>query len=227
MPIHNIDTQHKQASQLATQGLRLVCMSDLHSLNYAFQVPAGDVLIIAGDICGYGTLDELKVFDDFLSGLPHPHKLLVAGNHDWPFARVDPSEAKLLVKNAIYLMDSGIEIEGIKFWGSPWQPEFYNWAFNLPRGPELARTWAKIPDDTDVLITHGPPYGVLDEIYNGKRVGCQDLQDALERVKPKVHVFGHIHEGYGVLERNGTTYVNASLCNQYYRMVNSPIVIDV
>jgi hypothetical protein len=131
------------------------------------------------------------------------------------------------LKNAIYLQDSGVDIDGIKFWGSPWQPEFYNWAFNLPRGPELARVWAQIPNDTDVLITHGPPYGVLDEIYHGKRVGCQDLSDALERVKPKVHVFGHIHEGYGVLEQNGTTYVNASLCNQYYQLVHSPIVIDV
>lgn len=222
MQIHEINAQHKES-----KSLRLVCMSDLHSLSYAFQVPAGDVLIIAGDICGYGTRDELKVFDDFLSSLPHPHKLLIAGNHDWPFARVDPREANLLVKNAIYLMDSGIEIEGIKFWGSPWQPEFYNWAFNLPRGPELAAVWAKIPDNIDVLITHGPPYGVLDEIYNGKRVGCQDLSEALERVKPTVHVFGHIHEGYGVLEQNGTVYVNASLCNQYYQLVHSPIVIDV
>lgn len=227
MQAYEINAQHKQASQLTTKSLRLVCLSDLHSLNYAFRVPDGDVLIIAGDICGYGTLDEIKAFDAFLADLPHKHKLLIAGNHDWPFARVNPSEAKLLVKNAIYLMDSGIEIEGIKFWGSPWQPFFCNWAFNLPRGPELAKVWAKIPDDTDVLITHGPPYGVLDKIYNGERVGCQDLSEALERVKPTVHVFGHIHEGYGVLERNGTTYVNASLCNQYYRMVNSPIVIDL
>ncbi|MDP1666123.1 MAG: metallophosphatase domain-containing protein [Methylobacter sp.] len=227
MKIHEINAQHKQGSQLTTNSLRLVCMSDLHSLNYAFPVPDGDVLIIAGDICGYGSHDELKKFDDFLSGLPHKHKLLIAGNHDWPFARVDPSEAKLLVKNAIYLMDSGIEIEGIKFWGSPWQPFFCNWAFNLPRGPELAKVWANIPDNIDVLITHGPPYGILDEIYNGERVGCQDLSDALERVKPKVHVFGHIHEGYGMLKQNGTTYVNASLCNQYYQLVHSPIVIEV
>lgn len=227
MPIHNIETQHKQTSQLATQGLRLVCMSDLHSLNYDFQVPDGDVLITAGDICGYGTLDELKVFDDFLSGLPHPHKLLIAGNHDWPFARVDPSEAKLLVKNAIYLMDSGIEIEGIKFWGSPWQPEFFNWAFNLPRGPKLAKVWSQISDDTDVLITHGPPYGILDRIYNGDHVGCEELRAALPRVRPRAHVFGHIHEDYGVQGQDGTVFINASLCDGRYRPVNAPIVVDV
>lgn len=227
MKIHEINAQHKQASQLRTKSLRLVCMSDLHSLNYAFPIPAGDVLIIAGDICGYGSHDEIKAFDDFLSSLPHPHKVLIAGNHDWPFARVRNGEAQTLVKHAIYLEDSGVDIDGIKFWGSPWQPFFCNWAFNLPRGPELAKVWAKIPDNIDVLITHGPPYGILDEIYNGERVGCQDLSDALERVKPRVHVFGHIHEGYGVLEQNGTVYVNASLCNEYYQRVNEPIVIDL
>lgn len=227
MHTHEINDQQKQESQLTAKSLRLVCMSDMHSLNFAFPVPDGDVLIIAGDICGYGSSDELKKFDDSLSDLPHKHKLLVAGNHDWPFARVKPELAVTLIKNALYLEDSGIEIDGIKFWGSPWQPFFCNWAFNLQRGPELAEIWAKIPSDIDVLITHTPPYGILDEICNGERVGCQDLSDALKRVKPKVHVFGHIHEDYGVLEKEGTTYVNASLSNVHYQMVNPPIVIDL
>lgn len=207
--------------------MRLVCLSDLHNLKLASPVPTGDALIIAGDICGHGTRDEVKAFDAFLGSLPHPHKLLIAGNHDWPFTRVDLSEAKLLVKNAIYLMDSGIEIEGIKFWGSPWQPFFCNWAFNLPRGAPLAKVWAKIPSDTDVLITHGPPYGILDRIYNGDHVGCEELRAALTRIRPKIHVFGHIHEDYGVQEQDGTTFINASLCDGRYRPVNAPIVIDV
>lgn len=227
MHTHEIDVQQKQKSPLAAQSLRLVCISDMHSQKQVFPIPDGDVLIIAGDICGFGSSDELKKFDDFLSGLPHPHKLLIAGNHDWPFARAEPGQAGTLIKNALYLEDSGIEIDGIKFWGSPWQPAFCNWAFNLPRGPELAEVWAKIPDAIDVLITHGPPYGVLDKVSSGERVGCKDLPEALERIKPKVHVFGHIHEGYGVLEQNGTTYVNASLNNEHYRMVNKPIVIDL
>jgi Icc-related predicted phosphoesterase len=206
--------------------MRLVCISDLHSSTQAFSVPDGDVLIIAGDICGYGCLDELEDFDNFLRGLPHKYKLLIAGNHDWPFAK-KPDQAKALVKSAVYLEDSGIDIEGVKFWGSPWQPFFYNWAFNLPRGAKLAEVWAKIPGDIDVLITHTPPYGILDKIDDGESVGCEDLSEALKRVKPKIHVFGHIHENYGVLEQDGTIYVNASLNNGYYHLVNAPIVVDL
>lgn len=207
--------------------MRIVCISDLHSSKQSFSVPDGDVLIIAGDICGYGCLDELEDFDNFLSNLPHKHKLLIAGNHDWPFARVEPEQSKMLVKNAIYLEDSGIEIEGIKFWGSPWQPFFCGWAFNLPRGPELAEVWTKIPENIDVLITHTPPYGILDKLYDGESVGCEELSEALKRIKPRVHVFGHIHESYGVLEQGGTIYVNASLNNGYYQLVNAPIVVDL
>jgi Icc-related predicted phosphoesterase len=206
--------------------LRLVCLSDLHSLKPACPIPEGDVLVIAGDICGHGTLYEIKAFDSFLADLPHRHKLLIAGNHDWPFSRV-PKKARALIKHAVYLQDSGIDIDGIKFWGSPWQPFFCNWAFNLPRGAPLAQVWAKIPSDTDVLITHGPPYGILDRIYNGDHVGCEDLRAALSRVRPKLHVFGHVHESYGVREQDGTVFINASTCDGRYRPVNAPIVFDL
>jgi predicted phosphohydrolase len=209
-----------------SHSLRLVCLSDLHSLNPVFPIPEGDVLVIAGDVCGYGTLAEIKAFDAFLGRLPHPHKLLIAGNHDWPFARV-PEQAIALLRHATYLQDSGIDINGIKFWGSPWQPEFCNWAFNLPRGAPLAKVWAKIPSDTDVLVTHGPPYGVLDQVPGGEHVGCEELLKALPRVRPKVHIFGHIHEGYGVLEQDGTIFVNASTCNERYRPVNAPVIINL
>ncbi|MCL7421771.1 MAG: hypothetical protein M8364_12785 [Methylobacter sp.] len=152
----------------------------------------------------------------------------ILAHSNWPLTtRVEPEQSKMLVKNAIYLEDSGIEIDGVKFWGSPWQPFFCNWAFNLPRGPKLAAVWAKIPEDIDVLITHTPPYGILDKIDDGESVGCEDLSEALKRVKPKIHVFGHIHESYGVLEQDGTIYVNASLNNGYYHLVNAPIVVDL
>jgi hypothetical protein len=159
-------------------GIRLVCMSDLHHIPHDFPVPDGDVLIIAGDVCGYGTRKELEIFDDFLSRQGHAYKLLIAGNHDWPYARLPLEEAKGLVKNAVYLQDTGVEICGLKFWGSPWQPWFLDWAFNMPRGPQLAEIWAKIPDDIDVLITHTPPYGILDQLISGKHVGCADLANA-------------------------------------------------
>jgi Icc-related predicted phosphoesterase len=227
MHTHEKNIRFTQAeSSLGKQGLRLVCMSDLHNISPDFQVPDGDILIIAGDVCGYGTRRELEIFDDFLSRQGHAYKLLIAGNHDWPYARLPLEEAKGLVKNAVYLQDNGIEIGGLKFWGSPWQPWFLSWAFNLPRGPQLAEIWAKIPDDIDVLITHTPPYGILDNV-EGDNVGCEDLAKALKRIRPKVHVFGHIHEGYGRVERDGTIYVNASLRNEFYHLVNEPIVIDL
>jgi predicted phosphodiesterase len=225
--------------------LRIVCLSDMHSLAYDTVIPDGDVLVHAGDICGYGKNHELDKFNHFLAGLPHKHKLFIAGNHDWPiynagfadsrsringYGRVSErskSFCKKMVNKAAYLEDSGIEIDGIKFWGSPWQPEFFDWAFNLPRGQALADKWALIPDDTDVLITHGPPFGVLDQVIGGEHVGCEELLVAVQRIKPKVHVFGHIHEAYGMREQNGTTFVNASVCTERYRPTNPPIVIEL
>ncbi len=207
-------------------GMRIVCLSDTHCRSDDFKVPEGDVLIIAGDVCLRGSLSELQTFDAFLGQLPHQHKLFVAGNHDFPFAYVETAKAKTLLKNAIYLENSGVEIDGVKFWGSPWQPEFYDWAFNLPRGRQLAEMWALIPDDTDVLITHTPPYGILDQVETGELVGCEDLREALLRVKPKLHVFGHIHQCYGFIRDNGTTYINACICNEDYYAINRPIVFD-
>lgn len=206
-------------------GIRLVCIADIYG-STDFSVPEGDILIIAGDVCSYGKVSELEIFDEFLSSLPHSLKLLVAGNHDWPFTNHTLAESKRLVRHAVYLQDDAFEFYGMKFWGSPWQPWFLNWAFNLPRGSKLAEVWSKIPDDTDVLITHSPPYGILD-MFEGDKVGCEDLAKALKRVRPKVHVFGHIHQGYGTEARDGTIYINASLRNEKYWFVNDPIVIDI
>ncbi|MBS3954998.1 MAG: metallophosphatase domain-containing protein [Methylomicrobium sp.] len=207
--------------------MRIVCLSDTHGMTDRIEIPDGDVLVAAGDICLAGYDSELKLFDEFMLSLPHKTKFLVAGNHDWPIADGVSFYFKRLIKNVIYLEDRGVEIDGVKFWGSPWQPEFFNWAFNLPRGLPLAQMWSRIPDDTDVLITHTPPYGILDQIYSGEAVGCEDLLHALERIQPKLHIFGHIHEGYGVMERKGTIFVNASICDAGYEPVNAPIVIDL
>jgi len=207
--------------------MRIVCISDTHGQTSALQIPDGDILIVAGDVCLSGSSFELELFNDFLGLLPHTHKLVIAGNHDWPFFFQTQEEIRALLNNAIYLEDSGIEINGVNFYGSPWQPDFHNWAYNLPRGEPLAQMWEMIPDDTDVLITHGPPYGILDRVYSGDHVGCEDLLAALPRVMPKLHVFGHIHEDYGVLTQNGTVFVNAAICDGQYRPVNDPIVIDL
>jgi len=207
-------------------GIRIVCMSDLHNIDLSYKVPAGDILIVAGDICSVGIEDEIKDFDEFLALQNHSAKLVIAGNHDFVFEDYTPENAKKLLKHGIYLEDDCVDIYGIKFWGSPWQPSFGGWAFNVQRRHKLAEVWAKIPSDTDVLVTHSPQHGILDAV-NGDHVGCKDLANTLQRVRPKLHVFGHIHQGYGMTKRNGTIFVNASLRDEEYKLVNQPIVVDL
>ena len=163
------------------------------------------------------------------------HIVLIAGNHDFFFEELDKeapgvSSAWCSLHNVTYLNDSGVTIDGVKFWGSPVQPWFHDWAFNRERGAEIRKHWDKIPDDTDVLITHGPPSNVLDYTKGGKYVGCTDLRDTIEwRVFPKIHVFGHIHEGYGRATRPGLPieYFNASYMDHRYRPVNKPWVHEL
>jgi Icc-related predicted phosphoesterase len=167
-----------------------------------------------------GTPSEILQFLEWFSELPYTHKVLVAGNHDWLFER-DPAAALSLLANypsITYLNDSGATIEGIRFWGSPVQPTFMNWAFN--RDPaEIRQHWDRIPDGIDVLVTHGPPAGILDTIENHRPgAGCPLLRAAVSRVKPRLHVFGHIHEGRGIRQVEETLYVNAAVLNGKYRL---------
>ncbi len=127
-----------------------------------------------------------------------------------------------------YLEDSVTTVMGVSIYGSPWQPEFFDWAFNATRGASLRAIWQKIPAGVDVLMTHGPPLGHGDMCSHGERAGCLDLLRVIQqRVKPKYHIFGHIHEGYGVTSDGHTTYINASTCNLAYKPVQPPIVFDV
>ncbi len=112
-------------------------------------------------------------------------------------------------------------------WGSPWQPRFGDWAFGLDRGPAIRERWDLIPDGLDVLITHGPPAHIGDRLLSGEHVGCEDLRQVVRQRRPRLHVFGHIHEGYGVVREGGITYVNASVCDAAYRAVNRPVVISL
>lgn len=205
--------------------MRVVCLSDTH--NEQFAVPDGDLLIHAGDATVHGTIEEVSAFNVWFSSLPHKHKIFVAGNHDWLFERNPTMARAMLDKSIIYLLDCVAEIEGIRIYGSPWQPRFYDWAFNLNRGRELAEKWAAIPEGIDILITHGPPAGILDRTERGDHAGCEELAKRLAVVRPKVHIFGHIHEGYGVVVENGIRYVNASNCDENYNRVNPPIVFDI
>jgi predicted phosphodiesterase len=207
---------------------RLVLLSDTHGLHDTLQVPDGDVLVHAGDLSGTGKPREIEAFARFIGRQTHAHKIVIAGNHDFLFER-EPERAEALLRDhATYLRDSEITAAGLRFWGSPWQPWFHDWAFNLSRGAALAEKWALVPDGIDVLVTHGPPFGILDRVaYGGQSVGCEALLAALPRIAPKLHVFGHIHEAYGVVHRGGTLYVNASTCDLRYVPVNPPVVVDV
>jgi predicted phosphodiesterase len=210
--------------------MRLVCISDTHMAHRGLHLPDGDVLIHAGDATSTGTFDEVGHFLAWFAAQPHRHKLLIAGNHDWLYQRHPDMVAQLLARHPgiTYLEDSGVDLEGVRFWGSPWQPWFMDWAFNLPRkGPRLREMWNRIPLDLDVLITHGPPHGILDQVHGGEHLGCEELKIRLAVVKPRVHVFGHIHDGFGVAQSPRTTYVNASTCTEAYRASNRPIVLDL
>lgn len=220
--------------------MKLVCISDTHCQLDKVEIPPGDLLIHAGDLTYRGNIAEItqelsvlsKLKDKFTYGI-----VIIAGNHDFLPQRNLGEMQRLCNEAGIhYLQDQSLTINGYKIYGTPWQPEFCNWAFNLPRGKALANKWAMIPDDTDVLITHGPPMGIMDDVdrfnsrtcqYDVEHVGCTDLRDRVEQINPKVHVFGHIHKGYGVSKGALTTFVNASICTESYTPDNPPIVVEI
>jgi Icc-related predicted phosphoesterase len=206
--------------------MKFVVISDTHSLHKHVEVPEGDVLLHAGDFTRKGSLQDLAHFNDWLSRLPHRYKLVIAGNHDFCFER-DAANARKILTAATYLQDSGSVVEGVRIYGSPWQPWFYDWAFNLRRGEPLRKRWAQIPEDTQILITHGPPLGHGDRTAEGEQVGCEDLLARIQVVQPAYHLFGHIHEGYGLTHEGATTCINASSCNLAYEAVNPPVVFDL
>lgn len=211
--------------------MRLVLMSDSHGLHASIpHVPGGDVLVHAGDMSLRGSLPEITDFLAWFEAQPHQWKLLVAGNHDFAFERQAELAERLVPDTVVYLRDSGIVIEGVRFWGSPWQPWFYDWAFNLLRGPEIAAKWALIPNDVQVLITHGPPHGILDTVKRprGKHAGCEAMRERIDALSAlRLHAFGHIHEAYGQLDQNQVQFVNACVCDFDYALVNSPVVVDL
>lgn len=204
--------------------MRIVCISDTHSLHDRVALPDGDVLVHAGDLSRRGAEADVRAFDAWLARQPHRHKVVIAGNHDFCFER--RADARTWITAAHYLEDSGVELDGVRFWGSPWQPRFFDWAFNLDRGAPLREKWALVPAGTDVLLTHGPPAGILDRCADGREVGCADLLAAVRQLRPRLHVFGHIHEAYGRVD-DGTIFVNACMCNLEYQPVQAPIVVDL
>lgn len=214
--------------------MKLVMISDTHERENEIVLPEGDILIHAGDITNKGSLIKLEAAVNWYKNQPHLHKIMICGNHDFCFENGLSTKARALVENAgiIYLEDSGITIDGINFWGSPIQPWFHNWAFNRQRGADIKKHWDKIPDDTHVLITHGPPYMIRDEAPRGfgeiENVGCADLLNRISDLNHlKVHIFGHIHNGYGITKIEQCSFVNASTCTERYEPTNKPLIVEI
>lgn len=210
--------------------MKLTFISDTHSLHE--QLPnlgQGDVLIHCGDLTGQGTLSDTENFVSYFAAQDYAHKVVVAGNHDTCFEDDRRLQAENCLSSAgvIYLNDESIELDGIQFWGSPIQPEFFNWSFQRQRGSEIREHWDLIPRNIDVLITHGPPFGILDLCHNGGHAGCEELLEVVNQIKPRIHAFGHIHEAYGVQQQNGTTFVNACNLDGRFRMNQAPITLKI
>jgi Icc-related predicted phosphoesterase len=205
--------------------MKVCCLSDLHG--HLPEVPACDLLLLAGDYCR-DHRDVAWYQNDFrrwIDAIAQRCKVVgVAGNHDFIF-ELRPD---LVPEMAwMYLQDSGCEWNGLTFYGSPWQPRFCDWAFNADE-PELARRWAAIPDGTDIFLLHGPPHGYGDwSVYDKKHTGSPSLTERIKAVKPRLVVAGHIHSGHGVYDIDGTTFVNASLVNEQYQPVHDIIVLEV
>lgn len=218
--------------------MRLVIFSDTHNQHASVPIPDGDVLVFCGDACAYGTAQDFMAFAEWFGSYPHALKLYVAGNHDLIVESSRDACAGILhaKANAVYLEDSGIVLpNGMNCWGSPWTPRSLNWAFQQDPGPELRAIWQKVPNNTNVLITHGPSYGLLDLYNSTENIGDPQLRNRIEELRElKVHAHGHVHEGYGTALHTNVAgaqvlCVNAALVDQRVRLdpTRSPVVLDL
>jgi Icc-related predicted phosphoesterase len=221
--------------------VRIAAVSDLHGM--LPPIPDCDILLIAGDICPlsdhspFGQMKWLQSsFEKWLDEIPAKEVVAVAGNHDWIFQKMPHMVPRLRWR---YLQDSGCGIEGLKVWGTPWQPPFFDWAFNMEE-EGLRRKWSLIPDDTDILVTHSPPFGYGDEALrkltdenkekwpDTEHTGSPSLTEKIKELPNlKLHVFGHIHRGYGRYEIGSKIVANVSLVNEKYQPVNEVMVFDI
>lgn len=218
--------------------MRITFISDTHTKHNQLtaNLPGGDLIIHSGDMSSMGHKHEIQKFLKWFNGLDnYTNKIFIAGNHDWGFQN-DPEmcQEQLEFYNKVTYLQDNLKVIGednetaVKVYGSPWQPEFYNWAFNLPRmGWELGVKWNDIPMDTDILITHGPAWGHLDTIKgHSVPLGCELLAERIKNVKPKIHVFGHIHTGYGYKFDGHTHFFNAAVLDESYYFTQKPFTVD-
>jgi Icc-related predicted phosphoesterase len=194
--------------------MKIAAISDTHGEHgKILTYPSADIFIFAGDFLEFGDEEILENFYSWLSYLPYKYKIIVGGNHDW-FLEQSPKRSKEFFNaGCIYLEDRSIVINGIKFYGSPWIPRIIgSGVFNKDRGLDIREKWSYIPNDIDILITHAPPYSIFDKPYKSdKSMGCVDLMDIVFKIKPKLHIFGHVHSRGGYKETiDKTIFVNVA-----------------
>lgn len=218
--------------------MRVCCISDIHG-NLIKDIPECDLLLIAGDLCpvynhqidyqeGWLRYD----FKYWLQKLPAKQIIFIAGNHDYVLQKRQWEMYKIFKENfpahITYLFDESVEYEGLKIYGTPWQPYFYDWAFNLYE-PELQEKFKNIPEGTNLLLCHGPPYGILDGAWDGrgKHAGSISLKERIMQVNPSHVIFGHIHESYGEVKQHGIHFINCSVLDREYEYTNPPIMLEI
>jgi len=224
--------------------IKIVAISDTHNRHEEITIPECDILLHAGDYSGRGHEDEIKRFYTWLNKQPAKHKVSIQGNHELGWEK-DPAKATKIAKTACpdvhLLYDQSVTLEGIKIWGTPVTPWFHDWAYNRARNeheaamyniPLISEHYKNIPKDTNIILTHGPAYGILDELTyvdgtpKGQFVGCVDLLNKIKEIKPDIHVCGHIHCGHGQKSQDGTTFYNVSVCDEMYYPSNPVTIIE-
>ena len=218
--------------------INICCISDLHEQWFGVKIPKCDLLIVAGDLTYRGDFQMIKEFNSWAARLQDDEVVddvvVIAGNHDIT-AQTNPEEFRKLLPDVSYLCDEAYEFRGLKIYGAPWSPSFFkeHWVFNADRGEEISAKWAAIPEDTNILVIHGPPYGCGDLCDDGRRVGCVDLGKRLVELSKlsnlKLVVCGHIHNDHGkhFHLQSGVPVINASTCTERYKPTNVPILFSI
>jgi Icc-related predicted phosphoesterase len=206
--------------------LRILALSDTHEQHFELELPSADLLLYAGDSTWQGYPYAVEAFNKWLGEQTHiAEKVIIAGNHDFWFES-HPEYARKAITNATYLQDESCYVNDVHIYGTPWQPFYYNWAFQCETEEELGIKFSKIPKDTDILVSHCPPYGILDQNKHAQSIGSKILGEWIVSIRPKVVIFGHNHEGYGHIEKDGTHYINVATCDHHYRPINKPVLFD-
>lgn len=209
--------------------LKIVHLSDTHGYHEDIEIPECDVLIHSGDWSGYGTLEDAQKFMAWFSRQPAKYRVFIAGNHDKAAQHSTSMFRAELAKyeNIFYLQDEAIDLNGkLIIYGTPWTPTFGRWSFMLDRESNRMRHMLeRIPNDIDVLVCHGPLFGVLDKTDAGDLAGNEEMNDYVEKIKPRLFLCGHIHEAYGEAQFKDTKCYNGAVLDERYQIKNKPHVI--